>query len=142
MALLPRYPLNEMDRFRQQFNNFFSDFPNFADFNNGVKADVYETDKEVVVTCNIPGIERKEDIHINVDQNELHISGKVHRSNEVKEEHMHRQERYTGTFQRSLPLPSPVSDEGVKASYKNGVLEVTMPKTEKDDKKRIDVEFN
>jgi HSP20 family protein len=51
-------------------------------------------------------------------------------------------ERYVGRFHSSVSLPSPVSDEGVKATYKNGILEVKMPKLATDNKKKIDVEFH
>lgn len=55
---------------------------------------------------------------------------------------MYRKERYVGRFQRSIQLPSAVSQEGVKASYKNGVLEVRMPKLSEEHKRRIDVDFH
>lgn len=72
----------------------------------------------------------------------LHISGTINRSSEVKEENMHRKERFTGRFHRAVALPAPVSREGIRASYRNGVLEVRMPKDKPDEKKRIDVEFH
>ncbi|MED1943027.1 Hsp20/alpha crystallin family protein, partial [Cytobacillus firmus] len=64
------------------------------------------------------------------------------RTNEIKEENLHRRERYTGSFQRAITLPTPVSEEGIKASYKNGVLEVIMPKQTQTNKKKIDVDFH
>src|SRR5699024_2574361 len=107
-----------------------------------IRADVHETPDEVIATCDIPGVENKEDVDIDIDRDVLHISGSIHRTNEVNEKNMHRKERFTGRFHRSIPLPSPVSHEGIKATYKNGVLEVKMPKAEKDDRKKIDVEFH
>jgi HSP20 family protein len=71
----------------------------------------------------------------------LSISGFINRVNEVKEEKMQRQERFVGRFQRSISLPSNVSSEGIKATYKNGVLEIRMPKIKPDTKKKIDVDF-
>ena len=104
--------------------------------------DVYETENEVVATCDIPGIEKKEDVNIDIDNNHLTVSGTINRVNEVKEEKIHRQERFVGRFQRTVTLPSQVSSEGVKASYKNGVLEIRMPKLKADHSKRIDVDFH
>ena len=79
-------------------------------------------------------------MQINIENNLLHISGTVNRTNEVKDEHIHEQESYAVRFQRTISLPSPVSHEGVVATYRNGVLEIKMPKLEKT-KKKIDVEF-
>lgn len=56
------------------------------------------------------------------------ISGSINKNNEIKKENMYRKERYVGRFQRAITLPCPVSHEAVKASYKNGGLEVIMPK--------------
>ena len=61
---------------------------------------------------------------------------------EIKEENTFRQERYVDSFHRSISLPSPVSQNGVKATYRNGVLEVKMPKTTQIIEHKIDVEFD
>lgn len=107
-----------------------------------IRVDVHETDKEVVATCDIPGLQSKEDVNIDIENNVLRISGSINRTNEIKEENMHRRERYTGSFHRAVTLPTPVSEEDIKASYKNGVLEVIMPKQTQTNKKRIDVDFH
>ncbi|MFC7394623.1 Hsp20/alpha crystallin family protein [Scopulibacillus cellulosilyticus] len=145
MALVPYDPFRNLDNMRREFDHFFGHFPSiFENENNlsGIRVDVHETANEVVATCDIPGLERKEDVDIDVENNTLSISGTIHKSNEVKEEHMHRRERFTGRFQRAVSLPSPVSHKGVRASYKNGVLEVRMPKLSNDNKRKIDVEFH
>lgn len=147
MALVPYEPFRHLDHFRREIDRFFSDENSV--FKSGwgqglgrIDIDVYETENEVVASCDIPGLEKKEDVNIDIDNNILSISGTLNRVNEVKEEHMHRRERYVGRFQRSVGLPANVSPEGVKASYKNGVLEVRMPKLKGDSKRRIDVEFH
>lgn len=144
MALVPYDPFRQLANMRRDFDRFFTDLP--FSFNNehqlgGIRVDVHETENEIIATCDIPGLEKKEDVHINIENNMLHINGTINRTNEVKDEHMHRQERYVGRFQRAISLPSPVSHEGVVASYRNGVLEVKMPKIEKEAKQKIDVEF-
>lgn len=147
MSLIPYEPFRQLDNMRRELNRFFTtDFPSLATgFNQNfgaLRVDVYETENEVVATCDIPGLEKKEDVDISIDNNILSVSGTVNRINEVKEEHMHRQERFVGRFQRSISLPSRVSSEGVKATYKNGILEIRMPKLKDGAKKGIDVEFH
>ncbi|PWA08426.1 heat-shock protein Hsp20 [Pueribacillus theae] len=145
MALVPYDPFRQLSNIGKDFDNFFSNFPSlFRDDSQwgGVRVDVHETDTEVVATCDIPGLEKKEDVNIHIENNMLNISGSINRTNEVKDENMHRKERFFGRFHRSIPLPSPVSQEGVKATYRNGVLEVRMPKEKEGNQKTIDVEFH
>lgn len=145
MALVPYEPFRQLANMRRDFDNFFTDFPSLLDQEpkiGGIRVDVHETDTEIIATCDIPGLEKKEDVNIDIEHNRLVISGNINRVNEVKEENVHRRERYTGRFQRVVSLPGPVSHEGVTASYKNGVLEVKMPKLEKDIKKKIDITFH
>ena len=146
MALIPHEPFNQLNQWRRDVDRFFTGLPTLfggweRDF--GVpRVDVYETENEVVASCEIPGLEKKEDVSIDVEDNVLNISGIVNKFNEVKDEQMHRQERFTGRFQRSVSLPARVNPEGVKATYRNGILEVRMPKEQADNRRRIDVEFH
>ena len=147
MTLIPYEPFRQLENIKRELDRFFTnDFPVFrtgpASFFGHLHVDVYETDTEVVVTCDIPGLEKKEDVNIDIDQNILTISGTVNRMTEIKQEQMHRQERFVGRFQRSIKLPHNVSAEGVQATYKNGVLEIRMPKLQGDNKRRIDVQFH
>ncbi|MNI82107.1 Acid shock protein [compost metagenome] len=106
------------------------------------RMDVYQTDNEVVAHCEIAGLERKEDVDIQMERGMLTISGQISRSNEIKEEQMHRTERYTGRFHRSVSLPVEVQTEGATASYRNGILEIRMPKAKPTNRQRIDVDFH
>mgnify|MGYP003411843447 FL=1 len=149
MSLLPDDPFKQLANIRKDFDRMFSALPfDMSLFDNmlgnfgNMKVDVYETDTEVIVICDIPGLEKKEDIQINVQNNFLDISGSLNKAMEIKEENMFRQERYAGSFHRSISLPSPVSQNGVKATYRNGVLEVRMPKTTQIIEHKIDVEFD
>lgn len=145
MPLIPYEPFRHLEGWKRDLDRLFNDFPAFVrgDQTFGVhRIDVYETDNEVVATCDIPGLEKKEDIQIDIDGNMLTISGTINRTNEVKEEQMHRQERFFGRFQRSVSLPAAVSEEGVTATYKNGVLEVRMPKAKPQSKRQIDIRFH
>ncbi|MEI3613519.1 Hsp20/alpha crystallin family protein [Pseudogracilibacillus sp. SO30301A] len=145
MALIPYEPFRHLDNMRRDFDRFFTDFPvSFENEHNlgSIRVDVHETPNEVVATCDIPGLEKKEDVNITIENNMLQVSGTIQRTNEINEEHMHRKERYVGRFHRSISLPSPVSHEGVTATYRNGVLEIKMPKLENDNRQRIDVDFH
>lgn len=145
MALVPYDPFRQLSNMRKEFDRMFADFPfSFENERNfgGIRVDVHESENEVIATCDLPGLEKKEDVNIDIENNRLSISGSINRSNEVKEESMFRMERFSGRFHRSVSLPSPVSHEGVKATYKNGVLEVRMPKLMKDNSKKIDVDFH
>lgn len=145
MALVPYDPFRQLSSFRAEMDRLFPDFPfsfNHEQHFGSMRIDVHETEHEIIATCDLPGLESKEDVSIQIDHQNLNISGVMKRSHEVKEENMHRQERFVGRFQRSILLPGPVEHEGITASYKNGVLEVRMPKLASDQKRNIDVQFN
>lgn len=149
MSYLPDDAFKRLANVRKDFDRMLAAFPfDMSFFDNmlsnlgNMKVDVHETDTEVVATCDIPGLEKKEDIQIDVAHNVLSISGFMNKATEVTGENMFRQERYAGNFHRSISLPSPVSRNGVKATYRNGVLEVRMPKTTQILDDKIDVEFD
>ncbi|WP_313885473.1 Hsp20/alpha crystallin family protein [Desulfallas sp. Bu1-1] len=145
LALVPYDPFRAMDLMRRDLDRFFTPlWGNFReDFNTGPRIDVYETDNEVVAQCEIPGIEKKEDISIDINDNILSISGVINRASEIKEENRyHRSERFFGRFQRSVTLPARVREEGARASYRNGVLEIRMPKETRGQHRTIDVEWH
>jgi len=109
---------------------------------NSPRVDVLETSTELIAVCEIPGIDKKEDIHIDISDNILIISGNINKWEDIKDEAVHRKERYVGSFSRSVTLPLPVKAEGIKASYRNGLLEVRMPKSQEPRGKEIEIEFN
>ncbi|MFZ5592197.1 MAG: Hsp20/alpha crystallin family protein [Bacillota bacterium] len=146
MALIPYEPFRPLETLRRGMDRFWQDFP-FAPFGlerdfTGPRVDVYETDQEVIASCEIPGLEKKEDVHINIDNGVLTISGVIQRGQEVREEQMHRRERFVGRFQRSFSLPAPVDEEKTTASYRNGILEIRMPKAKGAARRSIDVQFH
>lgn len=147
MSLIPYEPFRQLENVKREFDRFFSsDLPGFitghGNHFGSLNIDVYDTDTEVIAKCDIPGLEKKEDVTIDIQNNMLTISGVLHRSSDINEEHMHRRERFSGRFQRSISLPHQVSSEGITATYKNGVLDIRMPKMQEDIKKRIDVQFH
>jgi HSP20 family protein len=96
--------------------------------------DIAEDDKKIVLKTDLPGVEEK-DIEVTVDDGTLTLSGERKFEKETKEENFHRVERRFGSFSRSFALPENVDADNVSASYKKGVLEVTLPKTESKEKK-------
>jgi HSP20 family protein len=103
--------------------------------------DVHEDADNFIIRAELPGL-KHEDITVSLQDGALVISGerKVEKVEEGVE--VHRQERYYGKFQRALTLPAPVAANKVKAQYKDGILTVTLPKTEEAKPKQIDVSVN
>lgn len=99
------------------------------------KVDVSETEKELTVKAELPGIER-DHIDISLDENTLVIKGEKNQEKEETGEHYHRVERSYGSFYRSIRLPAAVEKDKIDASYHDGILKVVMPKS-KEAKERI-----
>lgn len=102
-------------------------------------ADIQETDENVIATVELPGM-KKEDISLTLRENMLEVKAET-KEEEKEEEKGYKsyRSRYSG-FYRRLPLPTAVDADKVKATYKHGILEVTMPKMEKKKKKEISIE--
>lgn len=103
--------------------------------------DVYEDKDVVVIKAEIPGLS-KEDISVQVTDSTLTIKGEKKREEEIKDENYYCCERSFGAFTRAVDLPSEVKADQVKASFKNGVLEVRMPKTEEAKKKAVTIKVD
>ncbi|HZC01293.1 MAG TPA: Hsp20/alpha crystallin family protein, partial [Gammaproteobacteria bacterium] len=100
--------------------------------------DIYETDEALIMKAELPGFS-KDDISIELKENTLIMRGERRRQDEVKEGNYHRMERVYGAFQRSFLLPTTVEQDKVKASYKDGILELHLPKVPAAQPKRIAV---
>lgn len=144
VPLIPYEPFRQMDLLRKNMDRLFEDWPLGRYWENisHNRIDLYETEDELVAMCELPGLEKQEDVDIAVDQQTLTISGRLQRSQEIKDEQYHRRERFTGTFSRSIPLPVPVQTDGITAAYRNGILEIHMPKAQGGNRRRIDVQFH
>jgi HSP20 family protein len=117
-----------MDRlFEDAFRGFgLSSFSNDNGF-GWPHVEVVDRDKEVRVTAELPGLEEK-DVEIRVEDNVLVLRGE--KRTEFDDEERHYSERYYGRFERQVALPAEVDDESANATFRNGVLTVTLPKTE------------
>jgi len=103
--------------------------------------DLYEGKEEVVLKAEVPGLS-KEDIKIDLTDSMVTISGEKKKEEEVKEEAYTYSERSYGSFSRSLQLPCAVKADKVKATFKNGILEVKLPKTEDAKKRHVTVKID
>lgn len=103
--------------------------------------DIYEKNDAVVVKAELPGVERDQ-ISVEVKDGILTLRGERKFERDVKEESYHRIERSYGTFLRSFSLPVSVDQEKVKAKFKDGVLEVELPKKEQAKPKQITVDVS
>ena len=106
-----------------------------------MRVDIREDENQIVVKADVPGMEQK-DISVNVDNGMLTISGERKFSDEEHKEQYHRVERAYGRFSRSFQMPNTTDPENISASYKNGVLEVTLPKREEAKPRSIQVQIN
>jgi len=95
-------------------------------------ADIYEKDGNLVVKAELPGVDRN-DVSVTVENGDLVVQGERHSDEEVKEEDYYRMERFTGTFYRRFALPEGVDEDRISAEYKDGVLEVRIPKPSGDE---------
>ncbi len=129
---------DDMDRL---FDVFFGAQPQEMEDLWRPAIDIEENNGNLMVRAEIPGMQ-KEDIKVSVKEDMLTISGERKRENETKEKTFHRIERSYGQFRRMIRLPATVDADKVKATYKDGVLNVTLPKPESMKPKHIDVEIN
>ena len=141
-----REPFQELDRMRRDmdrlWDSFFEDRPMvrrgdwLGDWMPSL--DLSETKNEFVVKAEVPGMTPK-DIDISLAEGVLTIRGEKKQEKEEKEENSHFVERSYGSFSRSLRLPGEVQSDKIKAAYKDGVLRVTLPKSEEARKKEIKI---
>jgi len=101
--------------------------------------DIFETDNEVVMKAELPGMNAK-DIELRLENNVLMLKGERHFEKEAKEENYHCIEREYGVFSRTFALPTAVNGDKVTAEYKEGVLKVVLPKKEETKPKPIKIE--
>lgn len=101
--------------------------------------DISESDSELVVSAEVPGV-KPEDIDIEIDDSKLVVSGEKRQENEEKGDNYYRVERSYGSFKRVFALPPNVDSSSVKASSKDGVLRISIPKSEVAAQKKVEIE--
>jgi len=130
-----------MDSFINEMNNFVERLPFGLGRITDPRVDVYQTEKDVIVKAEIPGVS-KEDLNVYIDENMIRLSGQTKRDEEYKDDNIYRSERYYGSFSRTIPLPVEVKSEKASAEYRDGILKISVPKAEpgKIKGRRIDIQ--
>jgi HSP20 family protein len=130
--------------FREEMDKVFEDFfrtagfPSLKDGGWMPAVDVHETKSDIIVTMDIPAIDPGA-ISVAVIEDKLTVKGERKREKELKEEDYYRAERAYGSFQRIVPLPAGVVGAKAKATYKDGVLKIVIPKSKKAVPKEIKI---
>jgi len=133
--------------FREEVNKVFEDvfnkagFPSLKEGELVPTVDIHETKSGVVVTMDIPTIHPK-DISVSVIEDKLIVKGERKRDKELTQEESYRFERVCGSFQRIVQLPTVVVGTKAKATYKDGVLKIAIPKSRKTMAKEIKITVN
>lgn len=144
--LAHRESYNPLLSLHREMNRLFDDFWRDFDQPKGAIArafgwpqiDVSETDKEVKIQAELPGVDEK-DVEVLLSDGMLTICGEKKTESENKERHV--SERYYGRFERNIALPSEVKEDKVMAKFSNGVLTITLPKSEQSAQKRKRIEI-
>ena len=137
MARATGDPFGLLRQMRSEFDRMFDDWPAFrwpglrGDFSLETTAwapriDVFEKDKRLVTRVDLPGM-KKEDVSVEIAEGCLALSGERKRESEERKDNFYRNELEYGRFYRAVPLPEGVKPEEVKASFADGVLEVSIP---------------
>ena len=134
MSMIRWEPFREMVTLREKMNRLFEDAvvgqreeKDLVSSTWSPSVDIFETENEIVLTAELPGIEDK-DIEIKLDDNTLTLKGERQLEKETQEENYHRIERSYGSFYRSFTLPNYVDQDKIKAEHEHGVLKVFIPK--------------
>jgi len=146
MSLMRWRPSRELSTIREEMNRLFDEFftgsperrRELLEGEWAPSVDIAETDENVVVTAELPGV-KQDEVNISVMNDILTLKGEKKEEKEIKKENYHRIERNYGSFQRSVSLPTGVQADKAKATYKDGVLTITIPKAEEAKPKSIKI---
>ena len=141
MAIL-KYSQPDTDIFGKRFSDIMDEF-----FNDAVatrqgsfspKINISENEKQFMIDVEVPGMD-KNDIDVSLENRQLTISGKRKFDNEEKDTRYHRVETHFGSFTRSFRLPDSVDEGSINAKYNNGILSITIDKSEEQMKRQISI---
>jgi HSP20 family protein len=146
MAVIKWDPFRDLNILQDRMNRLFEDAGRGIRRNEepasttiwSPAVDIYETEGEIVVQAELPGMDRK-DISLNLENNVLTIRGDRQFKKETKEDNYHRIERSYGGFSRSFSIPTTVDEDKIRADYKDGVLRIALPKKEQARPKQIQI---
>jgi len=144
MAVVRWEPFRELAALQSEMGRWMNQMAGSSGGGNGQSSnwlpavDVWETEGELVLSFDLPGI-AEDKIAVELDDNVLTVSGERERSQEQTGERFYRYERRFGAFSRSVTLPAGVSEDSITADYREGVLEVRVAKPEDPKPKRIQI---
>ena len=146
MNLVKWDPFVELEDVSKHLNRIFNKFPAHTESSRELLAmadwapnvDITETDTAYLIKGEIPGV-NKEDVKVNIEEGMLIMSGERKQEKEEKGKKFHRIERSYGSFMRSFRLPDNVDESAVKAEFKDGMLNVTLPKSAQTKAKAVNV---
>ncbi|MEL6440170.1 MAG: Hsp20/alpha crystallin family protein [Cyanobacteria bacterium J06621_8] len=144
MSIVRYSPWQEMDNLQRQLNRLFDDalipenWNDFGNWSNLPSAEITEHDEAFHLKLEIPGIEAK-DLDIQVMMDRVAIAGERKSESKSEENGKTRSEFRYGKFQRVIPLPARIQNNDVKAEYKDGILHLTLPKSEAEINKVVKV---
>ena len=150
MSVVKWSPLKELEDMRRDMDRLFEDFlvPGrrrrgwLAKPEGGVvvpNIEMFDRKNEIVVRAELPGV-AKENVDLTITKDTLTLKGEVKKEEEIKEEDYYASERSYGSFTRSVALPVEVDSEKATAGFKNGILEIVLPKREESRPKEIKIE--
>lgn len=151
MAIVRWSPIRELEDMRRNLDKLFGEFvepatrPPFVPKGESgsllPSVDIYDRNGEIVIKTDLPGVE-KENIDLTITKDTLSVKAEVKKEEEIKREDYHIQERSFGMYTRTVSLPPYVDSSKAKASFKNGVLEITFPKKEEAKQSEIKIDIS
>jgi len=146
MTLVKWDPFRDVEKLQNRINQMFDDsFGRTRDLDDEMSlcawrppVDIYETETGIVLAAELPGV-GKENISIEVKDNILTLKGERTANPNIAEKNLYRQERCYGTFQRSFTLQQNIQPKLIKATFKDGVLKIEVPKPDEEQPKQITV---
>jgi len=145
MAIVRWDPFRDLNMLQDRMNRLFDDAGRpwrtdepAATTSWSPSVDIFETEGEIVVKAELPGMDRK-DIQLNLENNVLSLRGERKFQKETKDDNYHRIERSYGVFSRAFSIPATVDEERIRADYKDGVLKIVLPKKDQAKPKQIKI---
>ena len=145
MAIVRWDPFRDLNMLQDRMNRLFDDAGRpwrtdepAATTSWSPSVDIFETECEIVVKAELPGMDRK-DIQLNLENNVLSLRGERKFQKETKDDNYHRIERSYGVFSRAFSIPATVDEERIRADYKDGVLKIVLPKKDQAKPKQIKI---
>lgn len=142
MRLVPYSPFREIETMQRQMNRLFDNLVGFTEdgYNTSFipAAEIEETEQALHLKLEVPGLE-PQDLNVEVTADAVSITGERKSESRTEEQGMVRSEFRYGKFQRVIPLPTRIQNNNVQAEYKDGILHLTLPKTEEEKNKVVKV---